>query len=875
MTDFIQRDLQGKLNMDEKELLMGHIDFCEECDLVYRQLRGLPAKGKLVAPEVVKEPEAVKAPEPVKEVSEAVKAVNAEPSYGCGVIKDYLIREMQNTITESDRGIMLGHIKFCPECRDAYDQLKALSSQPVTEAAPVVEEAPVAEAAPVVEEAPIAEATPVVEVAPVVEEAPVAEAAPAVEEAVAIPPIKGCGAIDLKDFLNREMNNSLSEKAKMLMRSHLMYCFECREAYEQAKATVGLKTVSAAPVVEEAPVAEAAQVVEEAPVAEAAPVVEEAPVAEAAPVVEEAPVAEVAPVVEEAPVAEAAPVVEAAPAAIAVPPYGCGLLEDFMKRDLKGELNIDEKELLVGHTQFCKLCKYAYAELKGVPVETTPVPKVAPVVAAPAPKAEPIVKEPAVEAPVVKTAEEQPLPKRSEKQSDKLGCGVLTDMMKRDLQGQLNLDEKELMMGHLDLCKECLDAYIQLTGKTIEKKPEPIVAAPVEAAPVKEAPAKPAKQAKAAKAAKAGAVGCGVLGNLMDRDLKSDLNMDEKELLMGHLDLCAQCMEAYCAMKGVSVESQKATTTVVAAAAEVAATKEEPSLESSVVGCGSLTDLIQRDLDGELNLDEKELLSGHLTLCRECRDDYNRIIDVTNQLKDLPDVKPPVPIVAAVLPTILGDETAATSDQKSVAEERPVLRVVDTKPEAPKETEAPKQGEDPFRMPKKGMLWVAVALIAMAGIIYGALKMVPSNNVAAPSPTPTTSVPKDPTPTPAPATQEPVVEEPATGTVNENTTVQGTNNNGTGTSKSGVTNPGTSKPVVTKPAPSKPAPAKPAPTKPAPTNPGTSNPGKDINIPLVPEVLDLLVTTGPGNSLKVAPKVLGLSPLQVSVFSGDPLVKVQ
>jgi hypothetical protein len=245
------------------------------------------------------------------------------------------------------------------------------------------------------------------------------------------------------------------------------------------------------------------------------------------------------------------------------------------------------------------------------------------------------------------------------------------------------------------------------------------------------------------------------------------------------------------------------------------------------------------------------------------------MIDVTNQLKDLPDVKPPVPIVAAVLPTILGEETAAASEEKPAAEaERRVLRVIDTRPEAPKETEASKQDEDPFRMPKKGMLWVAVALIAMAGIIYGALKMVPANNTAAPSPTPSTSVPKGPTP--APTTQEPVVEEPAAGNVADNSNVQGTNG-GTGTTAPGTTNSGTTNPGTSKPGTTTPGTTNPGTTNPGTTNPGTNNPGtgKDINIPLVPEVLDILVTTGPGNKLTVAPKVLGLSPLQISLFSGQ------
>jgi predicted anti-sigma-YlaC factor YlaD len=39
INDLMQRDLQGKLNLDEKELLMGHLQFCEQCDAEYRQLK--------------------------------------------------------------------------------------------------------------------------------------------------------------------------------------------------------------------------------------------------------------------------------------------------------------------------------------------------------------------------------------------------------------------------------------------------------------------------------------------------------------------------------------------------------------------------------------------------------------------------------------------------------------------------------------------------------------------------------------------------------------------------------------------------------------------------------------------------------------------
>jgi hypothetical protein len=68
--------------------------------------------------------------------------------------------------------------------------------------------------------------------------------------------------------------------------------------------------------------------------------------------------------------------------------------------------------------------------------------------------------------------------------------------------------------------------------------------------------------------------------------------------------------------------------------------------------CEEVIELMQRDLDGDLNVGEKNELSYHLSSCYDCQALFDRLKNVSFRLEALPKVTPAYSIVDKVLPVL-------------------------------------------------------------------------------------------------------------------------------------------------------------------------------------------------------------------------------
>jgi hypothetical protein len=68
--------------------------------------------------------------------------------------------------------------------------------------------------------------------------------------------------------------------------------------------------------------------------------------------------------------------------------------------------------------------------------------------------------------------------------------------------------------------------------------------------------------------------------------------------------------------------------------------------------CEEVIELMQRDLDGDLNVEEKNELSYHLSSCYGCQTLFDRLKNVSFRLEALPKVNPAYSIVDKVLPVL-------------------------------------------------------------------------------------------------------------------------------------------------------------------------------------------------------------------------------
>ncbi|MFT9848608.1 zf-HC2 domain-containing protein [Aneurinibacillus sp. REN35] len=96
------------------------------------------------------------------------------------------------------------------------------------------------------------------------------------------------------------------------------------------------------------------------------------------------------------------------------------------------------------------------------------------------------------------------------------------------------------------------------------------------------------------------------------------------------------------------------------------------------MSCEEAYEWMQRDLDGDLNDNEKAILRQHLALCRECASLYQRLSSLSTHLAQLPLVEPPINIVNSILPELdrIDLERAITSpiQEQAAAFEKPRRR---------------------------------------------------------------------------------------------------------------------------------------------------------------------------------------------------------
>lgn len=68
--------------------------------------------------------------------------------------------------------------------------------------------------------------------------------------------------------------------------------------------------------------------------------------------------------------------------------------------------------------------------------------------------------------------------------------------------------------------------------------------------------------------------------------------------------------------------------------------------------CEEVSEYMQRDLDHDLNDEEQRKLRDHLAFCEECTVIYERLKKLSDELEQLPDVKPAYSIVDAIIPQL-------------------------------------------------------------------------------------------------------------------------------------------------------------------------------------------------------------------------------
>ncbi|HZG84143.1 zf-HC2 domain-containing protein [Paenibacillus sp.] len=77
------------------------------------------------------------------------------------------------------------------------------------------------------------------------------------------------------------------------------------------------------------------------------------------------------------------------------------------------------------------------------------------------------------------------------------------------------------------------------------------------------------------------------------------------------------------------------------------------------MNCEEVMELMQRHLDGDLNGDEHKKLSDHLESCPDCAEMMERLLQIDNDLANLPKVAPSVSLVDSILPRLQEIDAAA------------------------------------------------------------------------------------------------------------------------------------------------------------------------------------------------------------------------
>jgi hypothetical protein len=130
------------------------------------------------------------------------------------------------------------------------------------------------------------------------------------------------------------------------------------------------------------------------------------------------------------------------------------------------------------------------------------------------------------------------------------------------------------------------------------------------------------------------------------------------------------------------------------------------------MNCDEVMEWMQRDIDHELTVAEKEAMKAHMQSCPDCAEMYARLLLLSQELASLPKVTPPVSLVDSILPKL--DELDRSGSGPFTAAASTAIQTMETAP-APVLTLAQ---ERPQRFKS---LWSAVAA---CGIVAAGLLLV-------------------------------------------------------------------------------------------------------------------------------------------------------
>ncbi|EFM12720.1 conserved hypothetical protein [Paenibacillus curdlanolyticus YK9] len=125
--------------------------------------------------------------------------------------------------------------------------------------------------------------------------------------------------------------------------------------------------------------------------------------------------------------------------------------------------------------------------------------------------------------------------------------------------------------------------------------------------------------------------------------------------------------------------------------------------------CQEVMDFMQRQLDGDLNENEAEILTAHTRHCSDCADMFDRLKRLSTELESLPKVVPAFSIVDSIMPQLDQIEIASAEPKQPEAEG-------DTEVSQPASRRAPRRREGGWF---KRVSWPAVSGVVAAGIVAG------------------------------------------------------------------------------------------------------------------------------------------------------------
>jgi hypothetical protein len=125
--------------------------------------------------------------------------------------------------------------------------------------------------------------------------------------------------------------------------------------------------------------------------------------------------------------------------------------------------------------------------------------------------------------------------------------------------------------------------------------------------------------------------------------------------------------------------------------------------------CQEVMDFMQRQLDGDLNENEAEILTAHTRHCSDCADMFERLKRLSTELESLPKVVPAFSIVDSIMPQLDQIELATVEHKQQDAD-------VEAEASQPVSRRAPRRREGSWF---KRVSWPAVSGVVAAGIVAG------------------------------------------------------------------------------------------------------------------------------------------------------------